>query len=166
MLDQYHLANEDIHPRGNIPECGTTDVVSELRSRNTDHLDSREVNDLVCKALAILRDESLLNPARNSRKSNTRKPCRRDGHDTKTGKSPERSSNLTDDRVSSDDGPDSSDPKTSAKGMDAEQIVSPVTLNRRSTRLSSLQPGNRKHETHKQEKRSLPCQVWGGGGGG
>ena len=72
--------------------------------------------------------------------------------------SPERSSNLTDDRISSDDGPDSLHPNTSAKDMDAEQAVSPghsSTLNRRSTRLSALQQCHekvkkRKHQTHKQ----------------
>ncbi len=73
----------------------------------------------------MLREHSMLNPARNSRKSNKNKPCRREGQDTRTEKSPERSSNLTDDRVSSDDRQDRSDPNTSAKGMDAEQIVPP-----------------------------------------
>ncbi len=110
--------------------------MSELRSRNTDHLDSREINDIECRALAMLRDHSLLNPARNSRKSNKSKPCRRDGHDTSMGKPPERSSNLTDDRISSDDGPDSLGTNTAAKDMDAEQTLSPghaTTLNRRST---------------------------------
>ncbi len=135
------------------------EIVSELRSRNTDHLDSREINDIECRALAMLREQSLLNPARNSRKSNKNKPCRREGHDTRTEKSPERLSNLTGDRVSSDDRQDRSDPNTSAKGMDAEQTVLPgrcITINRRSTRLSALQPcreKKRKHETHKHEKR-------------
>ncbi|DBB17572.1 TPA: hypothetical protein ACH3X3_002627 [Trebouxia sp. C0006] len=107
----------------------------------------------------MLREHSMLQPAGNSRKSNKNKPCRRDGHDTRTEKSPERSSNFTDDRTSADDGPDSSDPDTSAKDMDTEQTVSPgrgITLNRRSTRLSALQPcqeKKRKHETHTQEKR-------------
>ena len=70
-------------------------------------------------------------------------------------------SNLTDIRNSSDDGPDSLDPNTTATDMDVEQTVSPghaITPNRRSTRLSALQPcqekvKKRKHEAHKQEKR-------------
>jgi len=134
------------------------EIVSELRS-NTDHLDSREINDIGCRSLAMLRDHALLSPARNGRKSNKSKPCRRDGHDTKTGKSPERSSNLTEDRTGSNDGPDSSDPNTSAKDMDVEHTTSPgrcITLNRRSTRLSALQPcqeKKRKHETHNQVTR-------------
>jgi len=131
------------------------EIVSELRSRNTDHLDSREINDIEYRALAMLRDHSSLNPSRNSRKSNKSKPCRRDGHDTRTGKSPERFSDLTHDRASSDDEQDSLGPNTSAKDMDAEQTISPgrsVTLNRRSTRLSALQAcqekvKKRKHDT-------------------
>ena len=135
------------------------EIVSELRSRNTDHLDSREINDIECRALAMLREHSMLHPAGNSRKSNKNKPCRRDGHDTRTEKSPERSPNPTDDRLSSDDGPDGSDPDTSARGMSVEQTVSPgrcTTLNRRSTRLNAVRPcqeKKRKHETHTQEKR-------------
>ena len=135
--------------------------MSELRSGNTDHLESREINDIECRALAMLReqDQSMLNSTRNSRKSNKNKPCRREGHDTRTEKSPERSFNLTDDRISSDDRQDKSESITSAKGMDAEQTVPPgrcTALNRRSARLSALQPfqeKKRKHETHNQEKR-------------
>ena len=126
--------------------------------RNTDHLDTREINDLECRALAMLRNQSLLNPARNRRKSNMSKPCRRDGHDTKTGKSPKRSTHVTGDRISCDDGPDSPDPNTLIIDMDAEQTVSPgrcITFNRRSTRLSAqpCQEKKRKHETQKQVKR-------------
>ena len=144
LLNQYHLANDDIHGARfqNVGPLSIQDrtvvrpeIVSELRSRNTDHLDSREINDIECRALAMLREHSMLHPARNSRKSNKNKPCRRDGHDTRTEKSPERSPNPTDDRLSSDDGPDSSGPDTSARGMDVEQTVSPGrcnTLNRRS----------------------------------
>jgi len=152
LLNQYHLANDDIHGARfqNVGPLSIQDrtvvrpeIVSELRSRNTGHLDSREINDIECRALAMLREHSMLHPARNSRKSNKNKPCRQDGHDTRTTKPPERSSNFTDDRSSADDGPDSSDPDTSAKDMDTEQTVSPgrcITLNRRSTRLSALQP--------------------------
>ena len=116
------------------------------------------MNDIECRALAMLREHSMLNPARNSRKSNKNKPCRRGGHDTRTEKSLERLSNLTDDRSSYDDRQDSSDRNTSVKGMDAERLVPPVrciTLNRRSTRLNALQPCQEKkmkHKTHKQEK--------------
>ena len=100
LLNQYHLANDDIHGAKfqNVGPLSIQDrtvvrpeIVSESRSRTTDHLDSREMNDVECRALAMLRDHSLLNPTRNSRKSNRSKPCRRDGHDAKTGKSPERS---------------------------------------------------------------------------
>ena len=122
-----------------------------MRSRNTDHLDSREINDIECRALAMLREHSMLHPTRSSRKSNKHKPCRRDGHDTRTEKSPERSPNPTNDRLSSDDGPDSSDPDTSARGMDVEQTVSPgrcTTLNRRSARLSALQPCQEQKRKH------------------
>ena len=141
------------------------EIVSELRSRNTDHLDSTEINDIECRALAMLRDLSLLKPARNSRKSNNSKPCRRDRHDTRTEKLPDRSFNLTDDRNSSDDGSDDLGPDATAKGMDVEQNSPPgqaVGPNRRSTRLSALQsvrqPGQekvkkRKHEAGKREKR-------------
>ena len=106
LLNQYHLASDDIHGARfqNVGPLSIQDRinvrperVSELRSRNTDHLDSRDVND----ALAMLRDHSLLNRTRNSRKSNNGKPCRRDGHDSRTEKSPERSSNVADDRISS-----------------------------------------------------------------
>ncbi len=168
LLNQYHLANDDIHGARfqNVGPLSIQDrtvvrpeIVSELRSRNTDHLDSREINDIECRALAMLREHSVLHPARNSRKSNKNKPCRRDGHDTRTEKSPERSPNPTDDRLSSDDGPDGSDPDTSARGMGVEQTVSPgrcTTLNRRSTRLNAVRPcqeKKRKHETHTQQKR-------------
>ncbi len=148
LLNQYHLANDDIHRARfllNVRPRSIQDrtvvrpeIVSELRSRNTDHVDSREINDIECRALAMLREHSMLHPARNSRKSNKNKPCRRDGHDTRTEKSPERSPNPTDHRLSSDDGPVRSDPETPAKDMDVEQTVSPgrcTTLNRRSTRL-------------------------------
>jgi len=124
-------------------------------------LDSREINDIECRALAMLKDHSLLNPARNSRKSNKSKPCRRDQHDTRTEKLPDRSSNLKDDRNSSDDGPYGLVPDTAAKNMDVAQTASPghaIRPNRRSTRLSALQPcqekvKKRKREAHKQEKR-------------
>ena len=150
------------------------EIVSELRSRNTDHLDSREINDIECRALAMLREHSMLHPARNSRKSNKNKPCRRDGHDTRTEKSPERSPNPTDDRLSSDDGPDSSDPDTSARAMDVEHTVSPgrcITLNRRSTRLShakrkrgSTRPTSRKRgraeETRQAAQSTRQGKTW------
>ncbi|DBB13153.1 TPA: hypothetical protein ACH3X3_004907 [Trebouxia sp. C0006] len=131
------------------------EMVSELRSINTDHLDSREVNDIECRALAMLRDHSLL-PTRNSRKSNKSKPCRQDEHDTRTGKPPERPSNLTDDRVSSDDGPDSPDPNTAAKTMDVEQIVSPgraVTINRRSMSREGEKEEARDPQAGKEEEQ-------------
>jgi len=130
------------------------EIVSELRSRNTDHLDSREINDIECRALAMLRDHSLLNPARNSRESNKSKPCRRDQHDTRTEKLPDGSSNLTDDRNSSDDGPDGLGPDTTAKDMDVAQTASPgraIRSNRRSTRLSALRSMPR--EAEKEEAR-------------
>ena len=155
LLNQYHLAN-DIHGArfqnvGPLSIQGRTvvrpEIVSELRSRNTNHLDSREINDIECRALAMLREHSLLNTIRKSRKSNKSKPCRREEHDARTGTSPESSSNLADDQKSSDDGPDSPDPNTAWKDVDAEQTASPVraspgravTVNRRSTRLSALQ---------------------------
>ena len=140
LLNRYHLA--DIHGARfqNVGPLSVQhrivvrpEIMSELRSRNTDHLDSREINDIECRALAMLREHSMLNPACDSRKSNKNKPCRREGHDTRTEKSPERSSNPTDDRISSNDRQDSSDSNTSAKGMDAEQTVPPgrcITLNR------------------------------------
>ena len=109
LLNQDHLANNDIHGT-RFPNVGPlsiqdrtvviSEIVSELRSRNTDHLDSTEINDIECRALAMLREHSA--PARKSRKSSKDKPCRQDGHDTRTEKSPERSSNLTDDLISSD----------------------------------------------------------------
>jgi len=79
LLNQYHLAKDDIHGAKfqNVAPLSIEDrtvvrpeIVCELRSRNTDHLDSREINDIECRALAMLRDRSLLNSARNSRKSN------------------------------------------------------------------------------------------------
>jgi len=140
------------------------EIVSELRSRNTDHLDSREITDIECRALAMLREHSMLHPARNSRKSNKNKPCRRDGHDTRTETSPETSPNPTDDRLSSDDGPDSSDPDTSARGMDVEQTVSPgrcITLNRRSTRLSMAREKEEARDPHagKEDGGNKFCDI-------
>lgn len=114
-LNQYHLVNDDILGAGfqNVEPLSIEDrnvvspiqVVSEVRSRNTDYLDSREINDINvdCRALAMLRDPSTTNPARNSRKSSKSNPCRRDRHDTVMEKLPDRSSNFTDDRNSSDD---------------------------------------------------------------
>ena len=135
--------------------------MSELLSRNNDHLDSREINDIKCRALAMLRDRSLLNPARNSRNSSKSKPCRRDQHDTRTEKLPDTSSHLTDDRNSSHDGPDGLGPDTTVKDMDVEQSASSghaIRPNRRSALRSVLQPcqervKKRKQEADKQEKR-------------
>ena len=149
LLNQFHLANDDFHGARvqNVGPLSIEDrivvrpeIVSELRSRNTDHLDSREINDIECRGLAMLRDHSLLKPARNSRKSNKSKPCRRDQHAARTEKLPDRSFNLTDDRKSSDDGSDGLDPDTTAKGMDVEQTAPPghaVRPNRRSTGSAS-----------------------------
>ena len=116
----------------------------------------------------MLGEHSMLNPAPNSRKKNKSKPCRRDGHDTRTEKSPESSSNLTDDRISSDDGPDSLGPTTSAEDMDAEQPVSPgraITVNRRSTRLSVLREGEngeaRDPQAGKEEEQKTQDRVQG-----
>jgi len=92
----------------------------------------------------MLRDHTLLNPTRNSRKSNKSMPCRRGQHDTRTEKSPDRSSNLTDDRNSSDDGSNGLGPDTTAKSM--EQTAPPghaVRPNRRSTRLSAPREGEK-----------------------
>jgi len=166
LLNQYHLANDDI--RGtrfqNVGPLSIEDrtvvrpeIVSELRSRNTD---SREINDVECRALAMLRDHSMLIPARNSRKSNKSKPCRRDRHNTTTEKLADGSSNLIGDRNSSDDGLDGVGPDAIAKGMEMEQTAPPglaVRPNRRSTRLSALQPcqskvKKRKHAAYKQER--------------
>ena len=170
LLNQYHLANDDIHGARfqNVGLLSIEDrivvrpeIVSELRSRNTDHLDSREINDIECRALAMLRDHTLLNPTRNSRKRNKSMPCRRDQHDTRTERSPDRSSNLTGDRNSSDDGSNGPGPDRKAKCMDVERTAPPghaVRPNRRSARLGALQPcqekvKRRKHEAHKQEMR-------------
>ena len=91
LLNQY-LANDDIHG-ARLQNVGplsiqdrTAEIMSELRSSNTDHLGSRETNDIEYRALAMLRDPSLLNPGHNSRKSNNSKLWGRHGHDTRTGK--------------------------------------------------------------------------------
>jgi len=112
LLNQYHLANDDIHGAKfqNVGPLSREDrtvvrpeIVSEVRSKNTDHLDSREINDIECRALAMLRDHTLLNPTRNSRKSNKSKPCRRDQHDTRTEKSPDRpTSQMTETALTTD----------------------------------------------------------------
>ena len=98
------------------------EIVSELRSRNPDHLDSREITDIGCRAI----------------------------HDTRTGKSPERSSNLIGDRVSSGDGPDSLDPNTSAKDRDAEHAFLPGQREREITMPCEY--------TQKTKYEAKPCQ--------
>ncbi len=137
-FNQNHLANDGSHGTRiqDVAPLSIQDrtvvrleVVSELRCRSIDH-------DIECRALAMLRDHSVLNLTQQKR--NKSKPCRRDGHDTRTGKSPERSSSLTSDQISSDNGPDSLHCNTSAKDMDARQAVSPghaSILDRRTARL-------------------------------
>lgn len=48
------------------------EVVSELGSRSTNHLNFNEINDNECRALVMVRDHSTLISARNSRKRTTR----------------------------------------------------------------------------------------------
>ncbi len=103
----------------------------------------------------MLRDHSLLSPARSSsRKSNKSQPYRRDQHDARTEKLTDRSPNLTDDRTSSDDGPGGLGPDTTAKDMDVEQTASPdyaIRPNRRRastlSALQSVQPCQEKVKT-------------------
>ena len=168
LLNQYHLANDNIHGARfqNVGPLSIQDrpvvrpeIVSELRSRNTYHLDSREINDIECRALAMLREHSMLNPARNNRKSNKNKPCRREGHHIRTEKSLERSSNLTDDRISSDDGPDNLGPNISQRhGRGGNSFAWPCYYCQQTkyeAKRTAAMPKEkkRKHETYKQEKR-------------
>ena len=155
LLNQHHLTNCDIHGASfrNIGPLSMEDrvvvrpeIVSELCSRNTDHLDSREINDIECKALAMLRDHALLNSTRNNRKNNMSKPCRREQHDTRTEKSPGRSFNPTEDRDSSEDEPDGLGLNPTVTEMEVERTSLPGYSRRpnsRTTKLRSMQERER-----------------------
>ena len=162
LLNLHHLTNDDIHGANfrNVGPLSKEDrvvvrpeIVSKLRvrSRDTDHFDSKEINDIECKALAMLRDHTLLNPTRNNRRSNMSKPCRREQHDTRTEMTPGRSFNSTEDRDSFEDEPDGLGLNPKVTEMEVERTSLPGYLRRPNSRTTKLRSMQRR-EGGKQKK--------------